>query len=159
MILGSGPLAFGSQPQESGVSAPSWSWYGTPIWAGYVQQGSGITEVQADWTVPPQPSAIKKTTASASEWIGIGGANDNPIVQEGTDWVSIGGAKPELTAWYEFIDPKTHCCDLVPIPLKGLAANNHIVSVLFEDSPTEWHLALFDETTDSELNVIANSCR
>lgn len=57
-----------------------WQTVTTPYWDGYTFPVSGVTGVRAEWT---QPSATGRSDADASVWIGIGGWQQESLIQAG----------------------------------------------------------------------------
>jgi hypothetical protein len=68
-------------------------------WSGYAAIGSNFTGVTGHWVVPSVQCGGKQLTFS-SDWIGIDGAQDTTVEQDGTEADCLDGA-PFYDAWYE----------------------------------------------------------
>ncbi|MGB7104681.1 MAG: G1 family glutamic endopeptidase [Acidimicrobiales bacterium] len=69
-------------------------------WSGYYETNSDYTNVSGQWTVPTLTCNSSKDL-QASEWVGIDGAIDNTVEQDGTE-TDCEGTTPVYGAWYEF---------------------------------------------------------
>lgn len=90
------PLPF---PEAPRVPVAGWQTATAPIWSGYTFPVTGVTGVRAQWT---QPSATGRANAVALIWIGVGGWNQQSLIQSGT--IAAPGAYLGMTPiWYELL--------------------------------------------------------
>ncbi|KAI1330033.1 peptidase A4 family-domain-containing protein [Xylariaceae sp. FL0255] len=92
--------ASGEEPDYTADSSESTNW------AGIAQTpGSGVTEIEATFTVP-QPSipggGDDSTSYCGAAWIGIDGYGNADLIQTGVLWC-VQGSSYEYTAWYEYL--------------------------------------------------------
>jgi Peptidase A4 family len=157
-----------TNPVAAATAAPSVradASIGTPVasnnWSGYEQVSKDFSEVQAQWTVPAIPTPVPGVTTGESDWVGIGGSlKSPPLAQIGTGWISVKGGAMGAFAFYEFIDGKTgtkSCCSPVDLTKIDVGAGDKIAAIVIEDSPTSWHFAITDSTSNTSTNFIATS--
>jgi uncharacterized repeat protein (TIGR02543 family) len=68
-------------------------------WSGYVATGTVYTAVSARWTVPTV-TCSGSSTSDAVQWVGIDGASNASVEQDGTETDCANGT-PVYGAWYE----------------------------------------------------------
>lgn len=80
----------------------------TDNWAGYIVTNSGtVTTVSASWTVPTvycsESVSLGMSSSDAAMWVGIGGYNGNPSLEQiGTD-SQCNGASATYISWIELL--------------------------------------------------------
>jgi hypothetical protein len=108
-----------------------------PNWSGYVAQRGKFTSVNGAWNVPKLKEGLN---GADSTWVGIGGANDETLIQAGTEAVNLDnfvGYAP----WYEIIPAEQK-----PIPLIVNPGDSVSVS-LNQQSPSKWKISFKNNTT------------
>jgi hypothetical protein len=71
----------------------------SPNWSGYAATGAVFTNVSGIWNVP-SVSCSGSGDLYSSFWVGIDGASDSTVEQDGTD-SDCNGATPAYYGWYE----------------------------------------------------------
>jgi len=159
---GASPSSAATSTSESSAGL-SYFVSSSPNYAGYVQSGTNLNSVSAQWTVPNEPKAVSGQTTGVSTWIGIGGVHavgakvtSAPLVQEGVSWTSVKGGAPVLKAFYEFVNAKDTCCLDITMPLRPtgtgpvVAAGDHVAGILSSLSNTEYQF-VFDVSKGTSL--------
>jgi hypothetical protein len=132
------PTPPGARPAVPGIAA-AYSYN----WSGY-QQTTGTrgtyTAVRDYWTVPTVNTAPSGDQYS-SDWVGIGGATDSSLVQDGTEADHIGGTA-HYDAWTEILPAGE-------VVITGLAIHpgDKIEGLVQETSAGTWQLTVYDLTT------------
>jgi Peptidase A4 family len=110
-------------------------------WAGYVQLGPAhtFTLVKDTWKVPKLTKVSAATTAE-SDWVGIDGATDNTLVQDGTLVATIGG-KAQYLAWTEILPAAE-----VPLVLV-IKPGDSVTALVQEKALNKWVMTVKDNTT------------
>lgn len=108
-------------------------------WTGYAALNDQYTGVSAEWVVPDSTPTNSALSADAA-WVGIGGINDNNLIQAGTQAI-IRNGKTQYQAWYELL-PATQ-----RITTLSINAGDHIFASVSQQGPDLWHIALTDLTT------------
>src|SRR6185437_3187879 len=99
----SNPFVSARDSNDRLMTSPDHTYVSTN-WSGYVLLGGGYSNASLTWQVPSVTWGTNSgsTTEYASEWVGIGGVNDNTIVQLGTDNAVSSGGQTSYFPWYEF---------------------------------------------------------
>lgn len=110
-------------------------------WSGYAQVGSAkkvFTAVRGTWTVP----TVKTGPGDqfSYDWVGIDGANDTSLIQDGTESDNIGG-KARYDAWTEIIPAAS-----VDTPLV-IHAGDKMEGLVQETAANKWSMTVTDLTT------------
>jgi hypothetical protein len=127
------PLAVGSAGGQAYLSKPLKS----TNWSGYIDTGKGadFSQVAGSWTVPavqPGPSGF------SSSWIGIDGANNEFLIQAGTeqDWSPDGVV---YYAWYELIPA-------LSMYLGAVYPGDHMTTDIVKEGASAWDITVADTT-------------
>jgi hypothetical protein len=118
-------------------------------WSGYVDTGTGFTEVNGSWN---EPSATCGTTeAFAAFWVGIDGYNSPTVEQDGTLIECYEGTQYQYTWWEMY--PTT----AVQIVGGTVAAGDHIYAVVSR-SGSRYTLAVTDSTHSANSFTTTQTC-
>jgi hypothetical protein len=119
---------------ESGSANPAES---SATWSGYVVTSkTPLTDVSANWKVPPV--VCKKTTApqAAVFWVGLDGWYDRTVEQAGVE-AYCSGTTPVYTAWWEMF-PSTDIKQVFAVrPGDAIVASVHYLNGLFTITVTD----------------------
>jgi hypothetical protein len=118
----------------------------SPDWAGYAVSSNTLFEqplvmaVSGSWIVPAV--AVSETDTYSAAWIGVGGQNDETLIQVGSEHDSIRG-EATYSLWYELLPNYS-----IPIPEITVTSGDLITaSVTLTDSQTNnWTIRITDET-------------
>lgn len=116
------------------VDATNWSGY-----AQYTKAKGMFSAVEDTWRVP-KVNTSERGKQYASDWVGIGGYNDGPLVQAGTAESNDNG-KAGYNAWTEVL-PESE----VPFSLR-IRPGDLIKTVVRESSKDIWVMTVNDLTT------------
>ena len=112
-----------------------WQTVTTPTWSGYTFPVSGVTGIRAEWT---QPSSTGLPDAEASFWIGIGGWDDQSLIQSGT--IDAGTNLGGTPVWYELLPAGPELLPITVVPGDKIA-----VSIVELRPPQEmWQISVDD---------------
>ena len=128
----------GARPALVAASIPRSTSYN---WAGYVQRGPAhtFTLVKDTWKVPTLTKVTAAETAE-SDWVGIDGATDETLIQDGTLAATVGG-KAQYFAWTEILPAAE-----VPLTL-AIKPGDSVTALVQETSLNEWVMTVKDNTT------------
>ncbi len=93
--------SFRSNPELTSVTSLNWSGYSVASDPANAQPH--VLSINASWTVPKV--TVSAADAYSSAWIGIGGKQDDTLIQVGTEHDSINGQE-YYRVWYEML-PQT----------------------------------------------------
>jgi hypothetical protein len=114
-------------------------------WSGYATKGRpSYEEVSASWTVPVV-EATQAATHSAL-WIGIGGFNDNSVIQVGTEQDYAGGGR--YYAWWETYPDAEVRIDSLPVNPGDL-----LVGSIKAAGGNSWTISLRNHTSGQTFSV------
>jgi len=120
-----------------------WQTLTSPTWSGYTFPVSGVTGVRAQWT---QPSSTGRADAQAGFWIGIGGWNQQSLIQSGTFTASLG----ITPVWYELLPAGPHFAAVTVAPGDKIA-----VSIVQLRPPQEkWQISVDDMSEDQTFTQV-----
>jgi len=124
-------------------------------WAGYIisknfNSPTGVTAVEASWTVPQVNASAGNGFSSA--WIGIGGQTDKTLMQVGTEHDYLGGQE-SYHAWYEMLPNFA-----VKIGEVTIAPGDTVVAslALIDSNANVWSIKLSDATNGQSFNLNVN---
>jgi hypothetical protein len=118
-------------------------------WSGYVDTGTGFTEVNGSWN---EPSVTCGTTeALAAFWVGIDGYNSDTVEQAGTLIECYEGTPYQYTWWEMY--PAT----AIQIEGDTVAANDQIYAVVSR-SGSSYTLAVTDSTHSANSFTTTQTC-
>jgi hypothetical protein len=130
-------------------------------WAGYVARSSllipqsTVTSVSGSWTVPTIPPTSDDTYAGV--WVGIGGFNENTLIQTGTLQQCVDGSVTYY-AWYELIPAHAvRIPDLHVSPSDTISASISLV----DGNANTWFVEINDVTKGESFKrtLVYNSSR
>src|SRR5581483_580382 len=108
-------------------------------WSGYFATGGPFTSVSATFNVPNvSPGA---TDADTSEWVGIGGANNQSLIQAGVEeFYSHAQNQVQVQAWWEILPDVEK---FVPIVV---SSGDQVTVAIGQVSPGSWLIQIDDHT-------------
>jgi len=122
----------GAAPREVGSDVE----VASANWAGLVEQGGPLTEVQGNWSVPSvQPTPDLEVSAT---WIGIDGVSTRSLIQTGT----VQETQGEVTryyAWYELLPADA-------VDVFAVDPGDAIEAVISQISTDQWSITIEDST-------------
>jgi hypothetical protein len=118
-------------------------------WSGYVDTGTGFTEVNGSWDEPS--ATCGATEAFAAFWVGIDGYNSPTVEQDGTLIECYEGTQYQYTWWEMY--PTT----AVQIVGETVAAGDHIYAVVSR-SGSRYTLAVTDSTHSANSFTTTQTC-
>jgi hypothetical protein len=112
-------------------------------WSGYAQsttKNGTFTAAKDFWTVPTVNTS-KSGNQYSSDWIGIGGFNDDTLVQDGTEADNLGGTA-HYDAWTEILPASE-------VVITGLAIKpgDKMEGLVEETKAGTWKMTVLDLTT------------
>jgi hypothetical protein len=116
---------------------------GSYNWSGYAQWTTtdGTFKGVADtWTVPTVNTSLSGDQFS-SDWVGVGGFEDNSLVQDGTEADNING-HAHYDAWTEILPAAE-----VVLPDLPIHPGDQIYSITIETGHNVWDMEVMDLTT------------
>lgn len=121
-------VSAGAFSRDSGSAGPAQS---SATWSGYVVASkTPLTDVSANWKVPPV--VCEKTTAeqAAVFWVGLDGWYDRTVEQAGVE-AYCSGTTPVYTAWWEMF-PSNHITQVFSVrPGDAIVASVHYLNDVF----------------------------
>jgi hypothetical protein len=119
-------------------------------WSGYVATEATFSSVTGSWSVPAVTCSPGETSDSA-QWVGIDGAQDSTVEQDGSQSDCNAGS-PSYGAWYEMYgDPDVNGGASVQLPETVLPGDVMNASVSLSGST--WVLAIADTTRPWTVQV------
>lgn len=120
-------------------------------WSGYFTTGDApYTNVTASWIVPAV-SCPSASTSNSAAWVGIDGADDSTVEQDGTESDCQNGT-PYYAAWYEMYgDSASGAANHGNSKTVGSVASGDVItaSVSFSSVNSTWTLSVEDQNPDS----------
>jgi len=117
-------------------------------WSGYFASGGTFTSVSGSWTVPTV-TCTSDADEYSSEWIGIDGATDSTVEQDGVEADCQNGS-PFYQAWYEFYSentgPPKGVSSVDEIPIDESISPGDAMSASVSVASNEWTLKISDST-------------
>ena len=120
-------------------------------WAGYAATSNlqapqpTVTSVSGSWVVPTVTPSSNDTFSAV--WIGIGGINDQTLVQCGTDQDSVGG-QPQYSAWWELLPQASRTIYSITVsPGDSVHAQIQLVNA----ASSLWRINLTDTTAKASF--------
>jgi len=118
-------------------------------WSGYVDTGTGFTEVNGTWN---EPSVTCGTTeALAAFWVGIDGYTSDTVEQDGTLIECYEGTAYQYTWW------EMYPANAVQVEGEKVAAGDHIYAVVSR-SGTRYTLSVTDSTHSANSFTTTQTC-
>jgi hypothetical protein len=118
-------------------------------WSGYVDTGTGFTEVNGTWN---EPSVTCGTTeALAAFWVGIDGYTSDTVEQDGTLIECYEGTAYQYTWW------EMYPANAVQVEGEKVAAGDHIYAVVSR-SGTRYTLSVTDSTHPANSFTTTQTC-
>lgn len=113
---------------DSGSAGPAQS---SATWSGYVVASkTPLTDVSADWKVPPVVCEKTTDAQAAVFWVGLDGWYDKTVEQAGVEAYCSGSA-PVYTAWWEMF-PSNHITRVFLVrPGDAIVASVHYLNDVF----------------------------
>ncbi len=116
-------------------------------WAGYSVSSSTLFQhphvvaVSGSWVVPAV--SVSEANTYSAAWIGIGGQNDETLIQVGSEHDSING-EAVYALWYELLPNYS-----VPIPDIKIAPGDLLTAsvILVDSQANNWTVRITDQTT------------
>lgn len=143
LALAAGPQ--GTRVQDSPFLAPLATTSGASYnWAGYVAEDGEYSAVSATWKVPTIPEGDGSLAGDAT-WVGIGGVENNDLLQAGTQGIAEDGAV-RYEAWFERLPEASQ-----PMPI-AVHAGDEVTVSLVETSPAYWHVSFINNTTGKQYS-------
>jgi hypothetical protein len=135
-----GPAVWVLPPASQGMARASGVAVARSLnWSGYVQEGTGFTSAQIDWTVPTvAPSATNKYS---SAWVGVDGAQNTSLIQVGTDQNWVNGSA-QYDAWWEILPAAS-------VPFASVSPGEHIRAQVVQQTPGTWVISLLNLTRNT----------
>lgn len=126
---------------------------GSNNWSGYAALDQGFRSVTGSWQVPAVTCPGTATTYS-SQWIGIDGAQDGTVEQDGTESDCIDGV-PTYDAWYEMYgDPAVNNGAEVEIsPSIDRVSPGDAMTASVGLTGSTWTLAISDTTAGWQYSI------
>jgi len=123
-------------------------------WAGYFTEGATFTSVSGDWTVPTLTCSAQD--AYSSQWIGIDGANNDSVEQDGTE-ADCSGGTAYYNAWFEMYGdtqgtpqgsgcPGAYYCEVALSPISYPVSPGDSMSAQISVAGSDWTLSIDDTT-------------
>jgi hypothetical protein len=124
----------------------SLDWGGYVAFSDYTNPKPIITGVSGSWTVPRVTATLDDRFSAV--WVGIGGYDDNTLIQAGTEQDSVNGAKA-YSAWYEILPGQS-------VSIMTVNPGDKInASIMLIDSATNsWSVYVHDTTTGQKFTKI-----
>ena len=110
-------------------------------WAGYIDMGSQITGVSAQWIVPTVQTS--HTSEVSSTWIGIDGTTNTSLIQTGTSQDTANGTATYL-AWYEILPAAS-------VPIGYVSPGDTMKASIIEHTAGTWEISIADITSGQEV--------
>lgn len=114
-------------------------------WSGYETVGGAFSGVGAAWKVPLLTHAVPSSTYAV--WIGMGGEQENGLIQIGTHALELGPEVVRYSAWYELFPDKPH---VIPVPVR---AGDMVKSFIVQKSPGLWTLSFTNTTNKRSYQI------
>lgn len=129
-----------------GQSLTSLDWAGYVVVSDFRNPQPVFTSVSGSWVVPEV--AISQRDTYSAAWIGIGGQQDDTLIQTGTQHDSING-QPVYSAWYELLP-----YDAVTIATINVSAGDTIEAhiSLVDSASNEWLVRIVDLTNGQSFS-------
>ena len=115
-------------------------------WTGLIQDGTSETSVGATWSPPSSFVSRAQTESALAEWVGLGGANSNSLIQIGTLTTASTNGTPITKAFWENIPNVAITGATIP---SGTAVTADISPVTA--TPNKWLLSLTTPGSSSPL--------
>lgn len=129
-------------------SLVSFDWAGYTVSSNPILPRSIVSGVNGSWIVPSVSPAVEDTYSAT--WIGIGGQNENTLIQIGSEQDSIGG-KPAYWVWYEMLPDDSITIQNFPVS----AGDQITASITLQNSNTnEWLMKIDDTTSGGTFSQI-----
>jgi hypothetical protein len=119
-------------------------------WSGYAQNGptGAYSSTTATWRVPTAKSTYDGDTSS---WIGIDGAQNQYLIQTGTD-VDVTNGRVSYDAWYEVITPN-NLAPSVEFSRFAVHPGDMITGTITRGASNKWTMTLKNGTTGAVATV------
>lgn len=137
-MAGNEQQAQADQPAKSAINAGI-----SRNWSGYIATDGTFTGVSATWTVPKIKNDIVGIDAT---WVGIGGVENQDLIQAGTEGIVGQDGQIVYLAFYEALPEPGH---KLPVPVNG--GDSVTVSVI-QQSPGVWYISLHNNTQGISTN-------
>ncbi len=130
-------------------------------WAGYSISSNNlfpqslVTSVSGSWIVPTV--AVSTLNSYSAAWVGIGGQNDESLIQAGSEHDSVNG-KTSYSIWYELLPDNA-----ITVPDVKVSPGDKITASvsLVDDNSDTWQIKITDVTTGQGFSqsFVYNSSR
>lgn len=144
--------SFLHNPQGENISSLSWAGY---IVSRTTNAQAEVTAINASWAVPAVNASAGNSYSSV--WVGIGGEQDQTLIQAGTE-NAVSSGQAMYYAWYELLPNFAVVINTLTVS----SGDVMVASISLVDSTTnQWNIHISDTTTgqDFSLNVTYNSGR
>jgi hypothetical protein len=122
-------------------------------WSGYTVVQSGVTSVSATWQVPQVQSP---PNSDSSTWVGIGGVDDNTLIQAGTDQLLTNG-QPQYYVWIEMLPKAPQIVNEI-----DLLPGDYVTVSITQSGPTSWTVKINDhdakQSAQKTLSYVSCAC-
>jgi hypothetical protein len=135
-----------SLPTAGTATTAGWQAITDPHWSGYNFPQGNLTGIRAEWR---EPQVAYLSGGEEFTWIGIGGWNDDNLIQVGTFayFPPRGGTHQGM--WYESIPPNKALYPLIDVSPGDLIFAS---TVMTQSSPQSWRMQVIDETTQATFD-------
>jgi hypothetical protein len=122
-------------PAAASASVTNTGW-ASANWAGYIVDATApYTSVTGQWTVP---SVSTSQTGFSAVWLGIGGVNEDQLIQVGTEQ-DAGFGQTSYSAWWEILPAPA-----VEIPSLRIRPGDHMSASIKKVSGNTWRITIMD---------------
>lgn len=120
-------------------------------WAGYSAENGQFTSVTGTWTVPSVTG--NGHTAADAAWVGIGGVNNNDLIQSGVQNLVSPNGQTTTNAFYETLPDISQP---IPVPVKS---GDSVTVTITQQSNGQWQITFHNNTSGQnyQTNVSYNS--
>jgi len=136
-------------PEAPRVPVAGWQTVTASIWSGYTFPVSGVTGVRAQWT---QPSATGRANAEALIWVGVGGWQQQSLIQSGT--IAAAAYFGMTPIWYELLPAGPQ----YPQPSLNTVIPGDKIAVSIVQVPPEekWRISVDDMSEDRTFTQVVH---
>lgn len=149
VIEASSAAAITNRPNLQINNSISLNWAGYVVASDFNTPSPVVTSVNGSWVV--QTVVPSKRATYSSQWVGIGGAFDNSLIQTGTASESSGGVQYYYAWWETLPNAETRITGFQVSPGDVINA-----FVFLTDTSNQWNITLNDLTQNEHFSIIVS---